>query len=339
MLAFATADLYMRRLMDGHEHIAATARQQGAGAAAAIGRDPAAAMTLAFSKMHGAGNDFVILDFRRRADPLPADAWPAVVRAIGDRHTGVGFDQLAVLRPAPVEEGDIAVTFWNADGSRSAACGNATRCVALILAEEGRGPVFRIAVEGRGLLTAEAREDGRFTVDMGAPGLDWRDVPLSRDMDTLALDLPGAPVALSMGNPHAVHVVEALDASDWRAIGARVECDPLFPERTNVQVVEVIDTTRILARVWERGVGPTLASGSSACAVAVACHRLGLTGRCVSVVLEGSVLDIEWLPDGPDGPGHVLMTGPAAHVFDGVIPGAQVMAMAGMTKQTGGGDD
>ncbi|MEM9782347.1 MAG: diaminopimelate epimerase [Pseudomonadota bacterium] len=292
---------------------------------------------LAFRKMHGAGNDFVLLDFRGAAGPVPSQAWPAVVRALGDRRTGIGFDQLAMLDQAP--DADIAVSFWNADGSRSAACGNATRCIARLLHEEGRGERFRIAVEGRGLLSAWVGPRRLYTVDMGTPGLGWRDVPLAQAADTLALDLPGAPVAVGMGNPHAVHIVEDLDASDWRAIGARVETDPLFPERTNVQVVQVLSERRVRARVWERGVGPTLASGSSACAIAVACHRRGLTGRSVAVELEGGTLQIDWRPDGADGSGSVLMTGPAEHVFDGVIAGETLAEIAGLTRAAVSGDD
>ena len=261
-----------------------------------------------FRKMHGLGNDFVVIDARGRVDPMT----PALARALADRHRGIGFDQLAVMLDAP--EADVGVAFWNADGSRAAACGNATRCLADILLAEGAGPALTIAVEGAGVLTARRRPDGLIEVDMGAPKLDWAAIPLAEAMDTLALPLPGGPTAVSMGNPHCVHFVDALDGLDWHAKGAAVERHPLFPERTNVQFVEVLDEARVRARVWERGVGPTLASGSSACAITVAAHRRGLTGRRVTVELEGGALQIAWTEAG-----RVLMAGPVADVFEGTV--------------------
>ncbi|MEM7529650.1 MAG: diaminopimelate epimerase [Pseudomonadota bacterium] len=271
--------------------------------------------------MHGAGNDFVVIDARAGGGSILT---PALVRALGDRHRGVGFDQLAELTYAL--GADVGVAFWNADGSTSAACGNATRCIAAMLLEEGHGPALAIEVAGRGRLAARARDDGLIEVDMGPPALGWREVPLAEEVDTRALPLPREPVALSMGNPHCVHFVDDLDAIDWLAEGRAVECHPLFPERTNVQFVEVIDHETVRARVWERGVGPTLASGSSACAIAVAGHRRGLTARRVSVALEGGVLDIEWR----ESDGHVLMAGPVASVFEGRLsPGFLAAVEAG----------
>jgi diaminopimelate epimerase len=263
---------------------------------------------LRFRKMHGLGNDFVVIDARAGGAAMTA----ALARALGDRHRGVGFDQLAVLRPG--EGADATVDYWNADGSRAAACGNATRCVADLLLAEGRGPELSIEVAGRGVLSARRRADGLIEVDMGAPATGWRDIPLADAVDTLALPLPGAPTAVSMGNPHCVHFVDALEGLDWRARGAAVETDPLFPERTNVQFVEVLAPDHVRARVWERGVGPTLASGSSACAIAVAGRLRGLTGDHVTVELEGGALDIRLREDG-----HVLMAGPVAHVFEGTL--------------------
>ncbi len=263
---------------------------------------------LRFRKMHGLGNDFVVIDARAGGAAMTA----ALARALGDRHRGVGFDQLAVLRPG--EGADATVDYWNADGSRAAACGNATRCVADLLLAEGRGPELSIEVAGRGALRARRRPDGLIEVDMGAPATGWRDIPLADAVDTLALPLPGAPTAVSMGNPHCVHFVDALEGLDWRARGAAVETDPLFPERTNVQFVEVLAPDRVRARVWERGVGPTLASGSSACAIAVAGRLRGLTGAHLTVELEGGALDIRLREDG-----HVLMAGPVAHVFEGTL--------------------
>ncbi|MEM9763577.1 MAG: diaminopimelate epimerase [Pseudomonadota bacterium] len=301
-------------MQDGQQHSQPAATQP-----AATGR---AAQGLGFRKMHGAGNDFVIVDARAGGAAETA-LTPAIVRALGDRHRGVGFDQLAELSDVP--GADVGVVFWNADGSTSAACGNATRCIASMLLAEGRGPSLAIDVAGRGRLTARARPDGLIEVDMGSPGLGWRDVPLAEEMDTLALPLPRGPVGLSMGNPHCVHFVDDLDAVDWRAEGQSVEHHALFPQRTNVQFVEVLGPARVRARVWERGVGPTLASGSSACAIAVAGHRRGLTGRDVAVELEGGVLEISWR----ESDGHVVMAGPVASVFEGWLSPAFLAAAEG----------
>lgn len=260
------------------------------------------ARRLRFRKMHGLGNDFVVIDARGGADPMT----PALARAIGDRHRGVGFDQLVVI--ADSDDSDAAVTFWNGDGSTAGACGNATRCVASLLMSEG--PVtLRSAF---GVLRAWRAGDGRITVDMGAPRFDWRDIPLSREADTDALPLPGAPSAVSMGNPHCVFFVPDLAFVALETLGPQVEHDPLFPARTNVEFVQVIDRATVRARVWERGAGVTLACGSGACAIIAAGVRRGLLDRRVRVVLDGGALDMEW----PEG-GGVRMTGPVATVFEG----------------------
>jgi len=270
---------------------------------------------LRFLKMHGLGNDFVIIDARGAGGaeghgPVTA----ALARALGDRHRGVGFDQLAVVADAPRDcsgDADARITFWNADGSIAGACGNATRCIAhLLMAETGRCRVALAA--GNGRLEAERLADGRVRVDMGPARTFWRDIPLAREADTVALPLPGGPGAVSMGNPHCVHFVADVAAVDPVRRGAEVEHDPLFPERTNVQFVQVLDRARVRARVWERGVGVTLASGSSACAIVVAGVRKGLLDRRAVVELDGGELEIEYLEDG-----HVLMAGPVAHVFEG----------------------
>lgn len=266
---------------------------------------------LAFRKMHGLGNDFVVVDARGQDDPVT----PALARALGDRHRGVGFDQLAVLRD-PSNGSDARIGFWNADGSRAAACGNATRCIADLLLAEGRGPELALTVDGRdGQLAAWREADGRISVDMGPAAIGWQDIPLAEPTDTLALPLEGAPVGVSMGNPHAVHFVEDIATVDVAARGAAVERHPLFPERTNVQFVEVLSPNAVRARVWERGVGLTLASGSSACAIAVAGRRRGLTGAALDVTLDGGTLAIRLV--GEAGEGGVIMTGPVAHVFEG----------------------
>jgi len=258
-----------------------------------------------FMKMHGLGNDFVVIDARVRA-LTPA---PHLVRALADRHRGVGFDQLAVIS----EGDDLTITFYNADGSTSAACGNATRCIAAHeMAQTGKG-ALAISVTGRGTLSAVRRADGVTAVNMGHPALDWHAIPLAHETDTLHLPIAGDPVATGMGNPHCSFFVDDVEAVDLAGRGAALEHHPLFPERTNVQFAHVIGPDHLRMRVWERGTGITLASGSSSCAVAVAAHRRGLTGRTVQVTLDGGTLEVDWRDDG------VWMAGPTAHVFDGVL--------------------
>jgi diaminopimelate epimerase len=263
---------------------------------------------LPFRKMHGAGNDFVIIDARTGADPVT----PALARALGDRNRGVGFDQLAVLRPA--DDADITLEFWNSDGSRAGACGNATRCVAhLLMAETGTD--MALIRTARGLLTAE-RVDGAIWVNMGAPQLDWAEVPLASAMDPMCLPLPGTPAAVGMGNPHCIHFIPDALAVDLATRGAELEHDPLFPARTNVEFASLLNADQLRMRVWERGAGITLACGSGACATAVAAHLRGLTERRVDLVMDGGTLIADWRDDG------VWLSGPVAHVFDGrLAPG------------------
>ena len=261
---------------------------------------------LPFMKMHGLGNDFVVID--QRGGGAVVDA--ALARALGDRHRGVGFDQLAVLDD--VDGADIGLTFYNADGSIAGACGNATRCVAQFEMTRLGVNTLTLRTE-RGVLQAKQADAARVSVNMGAPLLDWRDVPLARDMDTLALPIDGAPTATGMGNPHCTFFVTDANAIDLETRGAEMEHHPLFPERTNVQFAHVIAPDHLRMRVWERGVGVTLASGSSSCAVAVAAARKGLTGRKVAIDLDGGRIDIDWRDEG------VWMTGPTAHVFSGVL--------------------
>lgn len=262
-----------------------------------------------FMKMHGLGNDFVVVDARVGASPITAE----VARLIGDRHRGVGFDQLAVVLPS--DQADARLEFWNIDGSLSAACGNATRCIARYLLDES-GDQSLVLQTDRGMLACEDAGDGLTRVNMGAPQLHWRDVPLAYEVDTLALPIDGAPVALGMGNPHCVFVVPDAMAVDLKGLGARFETDPLYPQRTNVEFVQVISRTELRLRIWERGVGITLASGSCSCASVVATARLGLTEKRCQVNVDGGVLDIDWQSDG------VWMTGPTMHVFDGVFTAA-----------------
>lgn len=261
---------------------------------------------LHFMKMHGLGNDFVVIDARQGDDPVT----PALARALGDRNRGVGFDQLAVIRSDPGV--DFGLEFWNADGTRAGACGNATRCVSdWMMRRLGKDSV--VLRTARGTLAAQRRADGLVSVNMGAPLLDWAQIPLARAMETAHLPLEGDPVAIGMGNPHCVFFVPDAEAVDVAGRGARIENDPLFPEATNVEFASLTGPDRLRMRVWERGAGITLACGSGTCATAVAAHLRGLTGRQVVVDVDGGTLWIDWREDG------VWMTGPVAHVFDGVL--------------------
>ncbi|WP_108813865.1 diaminopimelate epimerase [Loktanella sp. Alg231-35] len=260
---------------------------------------------LPFMKMHGLGNDFVVVDERGITPRVDA----AVAVAIADRNRGVGFDQLAVLSETP--DADVHLTFWNSDGSQSAACGNATRCIARHLMEETGKTALTITTD-RGALQARDAGDGRTSVNMGQPQLAWDEIPLAHEMNTLELPIEGAPTATGMGNPHCTFFVDDAEAVDLAAMGAALEHHPLYPQRTNVQFASLIGPDHMRMRVWERGVGITLASGSSSCATAVAAARRGLTGRDVTIDLDGGRLQISWRDDG------VWMTGPTAHVFDGV---------------------
>ena len=260
---------------------------------------------LPFRKMHGAGNDFVILDSRGMAPVCT----PKIARKIGDRHRGVGFDQLAEVRDG--EDTDIVIDFWNSDGSRAGACGNATRCIAwMVMSETGRDAISIRTTRG---MLAGCMIGDEVWVNMGPPQLSWQEVPLAGDVDLLHLPLDGDPVAVGMGNPHAVFFVEDADAVDVAGRGAPVERDPLFPQATNVEFAQVRGRDEIRMRVWERGTGITLACGSGACATAVAAHQRGLTDAKVRMEVDGGWLTLDWREDG------VWMTGPVAHVFDAVL--------------------
>lgn len=270
---------------------------------------------LPFLKMHGLGNDFVVIDSRTSRHAVT----PALVQAIADRHRGVGFDQLAVITDGG--NVDAKLSFWNADGSLSDACGNATRCIARMLMDEsGRSDL--VLETGRGRLMARDAGGGLTSVNMGGPETDWEGIPLAEACDTLHLPIAGDPVATGMGNPHCTFFVEDVDEIDLPGFGAAHERHPLFPQRTNVQVAQVLGPDRIRMRVWERGAGVTLASGSSSCATAVAAARRGLTGRHVTIDLDGGAIDIDWRDDG------VWMTGPTTHVFSGVLTPAFMQGAA-----------
>jgi diaminopimelate epimerase len=268
---------------------------------------------LNFTKMHGLGNDFVIID--GRAQSVAIDETRA--RELADRHTGIGCDQLIVIEPARNGDADVFMRIHNADGTEVGACGNATRCVASIIATEAGRSSARIETLA-GVLRADIRDPRTVTVDMGEARHDWNAIPLAREQDTLKVDVASGPlacpVAVNMGNPHAVFFVDDAEAVDLPALGPGLEHHPMFPERANIGVAQLIGADRVRLRVWERGVGITLACGSGACAAGVAAHRRGLTGRKVEVVLDGGCLEIEWRPDG-----HVLMTGPVAVSFTGRI--------------------
>ena len=261
-----------------------------------------APLGLPFMKMHGLGNDFVVIDARNGDDPVT----PALARALGDRNRGVGFDQLAVILPA--QGADFRIKFWNSDGTEAGACGNATRCVSdYMMAQMGVNEVTLITQ--RGQLSAVRRADGMVSVNMGAPILDAPLIPVNGD--PMALPLVGDPVAVGMGNPHCVFFVEDAETVDVAGWGAQVEHDPLFPDATNVEFASLTGPDHLRMRVWERGTGITLACGSGTCATAVAAYLRGLTGRKVVVDVDGGTMEIDWREDG------VWMTGATAHVFSG----------------------
>ncbi len=258
-----------------------------------------------FEKMHGCGNDFVVLDGRA----APLGITPARAAALADRRRGIGCDQLIIIEPAPEGSGaDAFMRIRNPDGAEAGACGNATRCVVEKLARE-TGRRHQVIRTIAGNLPADLLDDGRVTVDMGPAGLNWTDVPLARRMDTLHLDLAlgvvADPAACSVGNPHATFFVADVDAVPVAALGPALEVDRLFPEQANIGFAQVLGRERMRLRVWERGAGLTLACGSGACAALVNAHRRGLTARRATVVMDGGDLEIAWRDDG-----HVLMTGP-----------------------------
>lgn len=272
---------------------------------------------LEFVKMHGLGNDFVVLDARRRRLALT----DRQVRAIADRRIGVGCDQLFVLEPPTDAAADVFMRIYNSDGSEVSACGNGTRCVAALVMREKS--TDRVVVETRaGLLDAVGATGGQVTVDMGVARLDWQAIPLAGAHDTNHVPVHAGmlsdAVCVNMGNPHAVFFVANVEAIDLRTLGPRLEHDPMFPERANIEIVQVLaeqdGRPRLRMRVWERGVGITMACGTGACAALVAASRRGLVPRRADVILDGGTLGVEWRADG-----HVLMTGPVTVSFTGTL--------------------
>lgn len=274
-------------------------------------------MTVSFRKMHGLGNDFVVVDVRQSGAGFTEEQ----VRRIGDRRRGIGFDQFITIEPPRQAGATIFMGIRNPDGSVAGACGNATRCVsALLMAETGSDAVVIETVSG--LLPATRTTDGTVTVDMGPARLDWQDLPLAETRDTLHLGIGAGdlhdPVGVSMGNPHAVFFVEDVAAVPLTEVGPVLENHALFPKRCNIEIVEVQARDRLRMRVWERGAGITQACGSGACATLVAAARRGLADRRAEVILDGGSLMIEWR----DSDGHVLMSGPTATSFTGIFDGS-----------------
>ena len=261
-------------------------------------------MRLPFIKMHGLGNDFIVLD--ARVDPVPPMT-AALAAALADRKTGIGCDQLILIEPSA--SADFRMRIFNADGGEVEACGNATRAVGLL-----HGGPARIETLGGELSSSPAGEG--IAVDMGQPRFDWQQIPLAYAMDSLTMpvgwDDLDSPTAVNVGNPHVIFFVPDCDAVDLARLGPLIEHDPLFPDRVNVNVATVESRSRIRLRVWERGVGETRACGTGACATAIGAMRRGLADRRATVVLQGGELTIEWTAEG-----RILMTGPAVESFRG----------------------
>ena len=264
-------------------------------------------MSFRFHKMHGLGNDFVVID--ARTAPVAIDA--ARARAIADRREGIGCDQVILIEPSDIA--DARMRIWNADGGEVEACGNASRAVALLLGRQSTletlGGTLQLAIDG-----------ALATVDMGSPRFGWNEIPLAYAMDTTHLpvgwDELGDPAAVNVGNPHVIFFVDDADAIDLEHLGPQIEHDPIFPDRVNVNVATVEAPDRIRLRVWERGAGLTRACGTGACATAVAAIRSGRVESPVTVALPGGELLIDWAPGG-----SISMSGPATHVFTGEADG------------------
>ncbi len=285
-----------------------------------------------FRKMHGLGNDFVVIDLRGGQSTPDA----ALVRAVADRRRGIGFDQFISIEDDPSKEIAAYMGIWNPDGSRSGACGNATRCVGHLLMEESGGDTVRLRTDF-GILSCWSSAGGLVRVDMGAPKLDWQEIPVAEASDTVRVDVKFGPIdnpalwgpgAVNMGNPHAVFFVDDAESFPVDKIGPMVENHPMFPERTNVEFCTVEGRNRMRMRVWERGAGITQACGSGACAAVVAGVRRKLVDRKCVVMLDGGPLGIEWTERGP-----VMMTGPVALSFTGEL-GPDILAQAARLRQT-----
>jgi diaminopimelate epimerase len=278
-----------------------------------------ALLSIAFRKMNGLGNDFVVLDGRRDALALS----PAQARAIADRQTGIGCDQVIVMEPSGRAE--VRMRIWNSDGSEVESCGNAARCIAdLLFNETGRNAVT-ICTDGGHLLCTRASE-GLVSVDIGLPRFGWDEIPLSEPFhDTRAIELQVGPIdnpvlhspsVVNVGNPHCIFWVDDVEAHDLARFGPMLEFHPLFPQRANISLCQVRDSRHLVLKVWERGAGLTRACGTAACAAAVAAARKRLAERNVRVTLPGGDLEIEWR----EADDHIVMTGPVAYEFTGNLP-------------------
>ncbi|MBL8711578.1 MAG: diaminopimelate epimerase [Alphaproteobacteria bacterium] len=267
-----------------------------------------------FVKMHGLGNDFAIFDGRSAALSI----LPETIIKIGDRRTGIGFDQMVIIDPPRSPGTDAFLRIYNNDGTEVGACGNATRCIGKLLIDETKKQ--KVTLETKAAKLEAVMMGDAVSVDMGNVNLGWQQIPLKREEDTISVpveeSLLDRAVAVNVGNPHAVFFMQKnVDDFPLEKMGPRVEEDPIFPEKTNVEVANVLSRSKIRMRVWERGAGITRACGTGACAVAVAGVRKGLTDRKVTVVLDGGNLDIEWR----ESDNHVIMTGAVAEVYRGEV--------------------
>jgi diaminopimelate epimerase len=284
-------------------------------------------MKIRFAKMHGQGNDFVVIDGVRQRVRLGREA----VRALADRHLGVGFDQLLLVEPAEAAGNDFRYRIWNADGEEVEQCGNGARCFARFVLDEGLTGKRQIRVEtASGVIVPTVEASGKVTVDMGRPRFTPSEVPFEAPAErpTYELEVDGRRLVvsvLSMGNPHAVQVVDDVDVAPVTTQGPLIEHHPAFPRRVNAGYMQPVSRSRIRLRVWERGAGETLACGTGACAAVVAGIRLGLLDESVHVETRGGELLIRWPGRGREAPGQtneraaVMMTGDAVRVFDGQI--------------------
>jgi diaminopimelate epimerase len=298
--------------------VSAKGRHEGESVPTRAGAEGSTASALAFTKMQGLGNDFVVVDATTR----PFELTPAQIRRLADRRFGVGCDQVLVVLPPRSADVDFGYRIFNADGGEVEQCGNGARCFVVFVRAKGLTDKREIRVETRGgVIVPRLEDDGRVTVDMGVPRFAPEAVPFVEGSGAAVerLDVDGASIevsVLSMGNPHAVQIVADVDAAPVTTQGPRIECHPRFPARVNAGYMQVVDRDTIRLRVWERGAGETLACGTGACAAVVAGRRRGRLDACVTVATRGGVLAIRWDGDGCP----VWMTGPAAIVFEGRWP-------------------
>ncbi len=275
---------------------------------------------IAFRKMNGLGNDFLVFDARAGSPRLT----PAEIARLADRETGIGFDQMITIEPSAAGA-DAFMRIDNADGGEVSACGNATRCIGWVLMREKGAASATIETRAGLLFASDAGEPEMVTVDMGAPRLKWDEIPLAEPFaDTRAIELQIGPIdapilhspaVVNMGNPHAIFWVDDVEAHALETIGPMLENHPMFPERANISLAHVTARDALTLKVWERGTGITRACGTGACAAAVAAARTRRTGRRVRVTLPGGVLLIDWR----ESDDHVMMTGPVETEFEGVL--------------------